>query len=52
VVADDGAGFEPGESTGGLGLVGMRERAEELHATFGLESAPGAGTRITVEVPT
>jgi signal transduction histidine kinase len=51
-VADDGSGFETGESSGGLGLVGMRERAEALGATFGVESAPGAGTRITVEVPT
>jgi signal transduction histidine kinase len=35
----------------GLGLVGMRERAELIGATYSLESAPGTGTRVIVEVP-
>ena len=51
-IADDGAGFEP-EANGaqGYGLQGMRERAEHLGGTFSLTSAPGEGTKITVEVP-
>jgi signal transduction histidine kinase len=51
-VADDGVGFEPSlRSAGGLGLRGMRERAERLGGTLRIESAPGAGTRVRVEVP-
>jgi signal transduction histidine kinase len=51
-VADDGVGFEPSLRGGdGFGLPGMRERAERLGGTLHLESAPGAGARIRVEVP-
>src|SRR5262249_6364656 len=40
VIADDGAGFEAGRlsSPGGLGLVMMRERANQLNGTFEFES--------------
>jgi signal transduction histidine kinase len=34
----------------GLGLRGMRERAERLGGTLQIESALGAGTRIEVDV--
>ena len=55
-VADDGAGFNPSAPTRSelprFGLATMRERAEAIGGTFHLESAPGAGTRITIEVPT
>jgi signal transduction histidine kinase len=34
-----------------LGLYGMRERAELLDGTFTIESEPGQGTSIFVEVP-
>jgi len=34
-----------------LGLVGMRERAELLGGTLTVESIPGKGTSIIVEVP-
>jgi two-component system sensor histidine kinase UhpB len=51
-IEDDGRGFEPREGLGrGLGLFGMRERAELVHGTFALESEPGHGTRITIAVP-
>ncbi len=51
-VADDGVGFEPALSGGaGLGLRGMRERAERLGGRLHVESAPGAGTRVRVELP-
>ena len=50
-VADDGAGFDPAQPSGGLGLKGMRERAESHGGTLTIESAPGAGTRVRVEVP-
>ena len=55
VVEDDGAGFEtgrqPGASEGHFGLVGMRERAESLGGTIILQSEPGKGTRLRVELP-
>jgi signal transduction histidine kinase len=55
-VRDDGAGFETGpelsRSAGdGLGLMGMRERAEHLNGSLTLQSAPGKGTTISVRVP-
>lgn len=53
VVEDDGVGFEPDRVRRGehFGLLGLRERAESLGGTLTLESAPGAGTTIVVEVP-
>ncbi|MGV9250144.1 GAF domain-containing sensor histidine kinase [Streptomyces sp. NPDC003697] len=53
-VADDGAGFEPGTvSRAGrhLGLVSMRDRASGVGGTLTVESAPGKGTTIEMEVP-
>jgi two-component system NarL family sensor kinase len=51
-VQDDGKGFPEGTaSSGRFGLVGMRERARLLGGSFQIESSPGAGTRVTVEVP-
>jgi two-component system, NarL family, sensor kinase len=55
LVVDDGRGFlwEPGFlwSSRGEGLPGMRERAELLGGALRVESAPGAGTRITATLP-
>ncbi|HKH43695.1 MAG TPA: GAF domain-containing sensor histidine kinase [Thermoanaerobaculia bacterium] len=52
MVEDNGNGFVP--ATAGererLGLIGMRERAEALGGTLTIESAPGEGTTIAVEV--
>jgi signal transduction histidine kinase len=52
-VSDDGAGFDPGRlgTSGGLGLITMRERASQLNGTFEFESAPGRGTMIRVVIP-
>jgi signal transduction histidine kinase len=51
-VADDGVGFEPSaQGTAGFGLRGMRERVERLGGTFRVDSSPGAGTRVHVEIP-
>ncbi|MEU1040825.1 GAF domain-containing sensor histidine kinase [Streptomyces sp. NPDC005907] len=53
-VADDGGGFEPHaiRSAGRhLGLVSMRDRASGVGGTLTVESAPGKGTRIEMEVP-
>jgi len=55
-VEDDGKGFDPrrleaGDTQRGLGLVGIQERASGLGGTFRLESNPGKGTRLSVELP-
>jgi signal transduction histidine kinase len=52
VVEDDGDGFDPSAvRKGALGLVGIRERVAILGGRFELESAPGDGTTIVVELP-
>ncbi|MDY3553519.1 PAS domain S-box protein [Gemmata sp. JC717] len=52
VVEDDGAGFDPAAGfKGRLGLLGMRERVELLSGTIDIESSPGAGTAVTVQIP-
>lgn len=55
-VADDGRGFDPASRAdpgpaGGLGLIGMRERAEGLGGSLAVESAIGEGTTIAVSLP-
>lgn len=53
-VEDKGAGFDVETALtarNSSGLSGMRERAELLGGEFTLESKPGKGTRLTVELP-
>ncbi|MGO9489252.1 MAG: GAF domain-containing protein [Solirubrobacteraceae bacterium] len=51
LVRDDGRGFDPQQSTGGFGLVGMRERVALLDGQLELRSAPGQGTTISARIP-
>ncbi|MFI7320666.1 sensor histidine kinase [Streptomyces venezuelae] len=51
VVTDDGCGFVPDGASAGYGLLGMRERAHLVGGSVDVDSAPGAGTRLTVTVP-
>ena len=54
-IKDDGHGFEQDgvfASRGGhFGLLGMRERAERLGGELHLDSHPGEGTEVEVQVP-
>ncbi|MEU2153413.1 GAF domain-containing sensor histidine kinase [Streptomyces sp. NPDC019396] len=53
-VRDDGKGFEPASVRRAgrhLGLVSMRDRAGGVGGTLTVESAPGEGTTIEMEVP-
>jgi signal transduction histidine kinase len=55
-ITDDGIGFEvDGQScavkTIRLGLLGMKERIEMIGGSFCIESAPGKGTTIRIELP-
>jgi signal transduction histidine kinase len=57
VVKDDGKGFDLAEversydRRGKLGLLNMRERAEMIRGRLSIESAPGKGTTIILNVP-
>lgn len=52
IIEDDGRGIVESEAReGSLGLTGMRERAELVHATLQLQGEPGAGTTVILEVP-
>ena len=52
-IQDDGVGFDPlaVKGRGGLGLIGMEERARLVNGKLSIESRPGHGTRIALEVP-
>jgi signal transduction histidine kinase len=53
-VTDDGSGFDPSavrRAGRHLGLVSMRDRASGVGGTLTVESAPGKGTTIEMEVP-
>ncbi|MBE2220649.1 MAG: HAMP domain-containing protein [Anaerolineae bacterium] len=53
IIEDDGVGFDWDQvkENGRLGLYGIRERAELLNGVLTIESTPGQGTSIFVEVP-
>jgi signal transduction histidine kinase len=53
-VRDDGVGFDPAATahrSRRLGLTSMEERATSLGGALRIDSAPGKGTTITLEVP-
>jgi len=54
-VRDDGCGFDPkakgNGALGHFGLIGMRERAEQIGGTLAFRSDNGSGTEIVVDVP-
>jgi two-component system, NarL family, sensor histidine kinase DevS len=51
VIEDDGRGFAEDGSTNGLGLLGMRERITLVDGRLSVESSPGTGTTLSIEVP-
>ena len=58
IIEDNGVGFDTtgisgtGNSSHGLGLLGMRERAMLIGGNVELESTPGSGSTVYVSVPT
>lgn len=56
-ISDDGVGFMPPDrvrdlsAQGHFGLMGMHERAELIGGTLDLNSAPGDGTQIRIQIP-
>ncbi|MBC9032886.1 hypothetical protein IAG41_10825 [Sphingomonas sp. JC676] len=55
-IRDDGVGIPEdvlvrGHKPGHFGLIGMRERAERVGASFSVESSPGMGSAVTMTLP-
>lgn len=51
IVEDYGRGFDTEAVPDGTGLIGMSERVTGFGGRMSVESQPGSGTRITVELP-
>lgn len=50
-IHDKGAGFDPAATRSGLGLTSIRERVHLLGGRLKINSAPGRGTELLIEVP-
>ncbi len=50
-ISDDGCGFDVNVKHG-MGLRSIRERVGSIHGMLQIQSAPGQGTRLIVQVPT
>lgn len=49
-VTDDGRGFDPAAPSGGFGLPGMRDRVAKAGGRVRVDTAPGSGTTVHVEL--
>lgn len=51
-ISDDGVGFDvaTAQENGGIGLRGIAERAQQIHAIMTLQSSPNRGTTVRIEV--
>lgn len=50
IIADDGRGFDPAKVNSGMGLIGMRERAQAFGGALSIQSRPGEGTTVRVSL--
>ena len=50
-IADDGQGFDPAQTRGGMGLNNIRERVARLDGRLTISSEPGSGTRLEAVIP-
>lgn len=51
LVEDDGAGFEASAVPAGMGLYAIRKRIDSLAGTLTIDSAPGKGTTVIIDIP-
>lgn len=55
IMSDNGKGFEVGDKVhgydSGLGLMGMQERVSLLGGSLRIDSQPGRGTSLSLEIP-
>ena len=50
-VDDDGVGFDPSTSSGGMGLENLRGRVEAMGGGFDVTSGPSTGTTVRAVFP-
>jgi PAS domain S-box-containing protein len=50
-IIDNGIGFDPAKVKKGIGLVNMQRRAELFGGKFSMDTAPGKGCRLFIELP-
>lgn len=50
-VSDDGKGFDVDQMKNGYGIKNITSRVENLNGQWSIESAPGKGTKIYIEIP-
>jgi signal transduction histidine kinase len=56
-IRDDGAGFDPGQTNErqeprvGLGLIGIRQRVQDVGGHVSIQSTPGSGTQVKAVLP-
>ncbi len=51
VVQDDGVGFDPETRAGGIGLSNITNRVETFNGTIVINSNPGEGSELNIEIP-
>jgi len=51
VISDNGTGFDPSDRSEGHGLSNLRGRLEQVHGSSKVETSPGVGTTVSLEVP-
>lgn len=51
IIYDNGRGINPEVLDQGLGLIGIRERVDLLNGNFVIDTTPGEGTLLKVEIP-
>jgi signal transduction histidine kinase len=51
IVEDDGVGFNVDEADNGNGMGNMRKRADALRGRFQVQSKPGEGSKVTLNIP-
>lgn len=50
-ITDNGRGFDTSNTPTGIGLQNIKKRVTLLHGTLSVNSAPGNGTQIKIEIP-
>lgn len=50
IISDNGCGFDPSTQASGNGLSNMKRRMESCQGTYSLQTAPGSGTQVRLEL--
>jgi signal transduction histidine kinase len=51
LITDNGSGFDTSGYSNGHGILNLRQRLEHLHGRCELESTPGVGTTVSLQLP-